>query len=71
MLNKLGSFRSHAIIEIQTLVGAHFTCWKQSGNLDYIAEVIKKDKFLYNNIENVSNKSHYYGGFAYRLINYI
>ena len=71
MLDKLGSFRSHAITEIQTLVGAQHAFCRWADTSDYIAELLENDKFLCDDIENVSNKRHHHRGFAYGLTNYI
>ena len=71
MLDKLGSFRSHAMTKIRTLVGAHYVFCKRPDTLDYVAELLEKDKFLYDDIKNVSNERHHHKGFAYRLTNYI
>lgn len=72
MLDQLGSFCNYAISKIQTLIDANYIFCKQPNTLTYIAKLPKKGKFLYDNIENMSNQTHYYKGFhIYRLINYI
>lgn len=38
---------------------------------NYIAKLLKKKKFLYNNIENMNNKKLYYKDFICELTNYI
>ena len=71
MLDKLGSFRSHAMTEIRTLVGIHYAFCRRPNISDYVAELLEKDKFLCDNIENMSNEKHHHRGFAYGLTNYI
>lgn len=71
MLDKLDSLYSYAITKIQTLVSAYHTFCKKPDILDYFAKLLEKNKFLYNDIKNVSNKRHYYRGFVCRLTNYI
>ena len=71
MLDKLGSFRSHAMTEIRTLVSAQYAFCRWSDTSDYVAELLKNYKFLCDDIENVSNKRHHYRGFACGLTNYI
>lgn len=58
--------------EIQTLVGAYYMFCKQPDTLDYIVELLEKNKFLCDDIKNVSNQNLYYKSFhAYELTNYI
>lgn len=71
MLDKLGSFRSHAMTEIRTLVGAHYAFCRRPDTSDYVAELLENDKFLCDDIENVSNERHHHRGFACGLTNYI
>ena len=71
MLDKLGSFHSLAMIKIWKLVDAHYTFCRRPDTLDYIAELLEKDKFLCDNIKNVSNQRHHCRSSAYRLTNYI
>lgn len=71
ILDKLSSFRSHATTKICTLISAYYVFYRRPDTLDYIAKLLKKDKFFYNNIENMDNQSHYHKSFAYRLTNYI
>lgn len=60
MFNGLGSFCSHIISDIQNLVRAHYAfCW-QPNTANYIVELLYKNKFLCNNIENISNKRCFY-----------
>lgn len=70
-LDKLSSFCSNIITKIQILVGAYYAFCKYLDILDYVAKLLKKDKFFYNNIKIVSNKRHHYKDFAYKLTNYI
>ena len=56
MLDRLGSFHSYAMTDIQTLVGAHYTFCKRPDISSYVADLLYKDKFLCDDIENVSNK---------------
>lgn len=71
MLDKLDNFCSYAMTRIQILINAHHIFCKQLDFSNYIAKLLEKDKFHYNNFENVSNQRHYYRSFAYGLINYI
>ena len=71
MLNKLDSFRSHAITKICTLVGAYYVFYRWPDTLDYVAKLLKKDKFFYDNIENMSNQRRYCRKSTYILTNYI
>ena len=71
VLNKLGNFCSHAITKIRTLVSAYYAFCKRPDTLGYVAELLKNDKFLWDNIENIGNQKLYYRISAYRLTNYI
>ena len=71
MLDKLSSFRSYAMTEIQILVGAHYPFCRRPDTSGYVAELLENDKFLCDDIENVSNERHHYRGFACGLTNYI
>ena len=39
MLDRLGGFRSHAMTDIQTLVGGHYAFFRQPNTLSYIADL--------------------------------
>lgn len=54
MLDKLGSFCNHIITKIRTLIGVYYAFCRWPDTLNYIAKLLKKDKFLYGNIENMS-----------------
>lgn len=41
--------------KIQILVGAHYAFYKETDILSYVGELLEKNKFLYNDIENMSN----------------
>ena len=55
MLDRLGGFYSHVMTDIQTLVDAYYVFYRRPDTSSYIADSPYKDKFLYDNIENVSN----------------
>lgn len=55
ILDKLNSFCSHTMTEIFTLVSVYYSFFKRLDTLDYLAELLKKNKFFYNNIENIGN----------------
>ena len=61
MLDRLDDFRSYVMIDLQTLVGAYYAFCKWPDISSYVADLLYKNKFLYDNIENVSNKRPYYG----------
>ena len=61
MLDRLGGFRSHAMTDIRTLVGAHYAFCRRTDTSSYVANLLYKDKFLCDNIENVSNGRPYCG----------
>lgn len=71
MLDKLSSFRSHTMTEIRILVGAHYAFCKRLNILDYTVELLEKNKFFCDDIENVNNSRHCKSFYAYRLTNYI
>ena len=71
MLDKLDSFRSHAMTKIRTLIDVHYVFCRWPDTSNYVAELFEMDKFLYDDIENMSNERHHHRGFAYRLTNYI
>ncbi len=55
MLARLGSFRSHSITNIRTLVAAHYAFCRWPDTSSYVADLLYKDKFLCDDIEKVSN----------------
>ncbi len=58
MFDRLGSFRSHSMSEIRNLVGSHYAfCW-QPDTLAYVTDLLYKNKYLCDNIENVGNPGH-------------
>ena len=61
MLDRFGGFRSYAMTDIQILVGVYHSFCKRPDTSSYIANLLYKDKFLCNNIENVSNRRPYCG----------
>lgn len=42
--------------EIQTFVGAHYIFSRHQDILYYIAKLLSKDKFFYDNIKNMSKQ---------------
>ena len=56
MLDRLGGFRSHPMTDIWTLVNAHYAFYRWTDTSSYIMNLLYKDKFLCDNIENMSNK---------------
>lgn len=71
ILNKLDSFHSYTITKIQIFIYIYNILCRQLNTLDYVVDLLKKNKFFYNNIEYISNKKYYYKGFFYKLTNYI
>lgn len=72
MLDKLGSLCSYIITNIWLLVDFYYVFCKRPDILDYIAKLLKKEIFFYNNIKNMSNQKYDYRGFyAYKLTSYI
>ena len=71
MLDKLNSFCSHTRIKIQIFIGGHHAFYRRPDTSNYFIELLEKGRFLYDNIENLSNKSHDYRRFAYGITNYI
>lgn len=71
MLNKSNSFCSYTMTKILILISTYYAFCRQPNILDYIADLLKKDKIFYNNIKNISNKRYYHRDFAYKLRNYI
>lgn len=55
MLDKLNSFRNYFITQSQILVDTDYVFRKQPNTSNYIAKMLKKDKFLSDNIQNMSN----------------
>ncbi len=55
MLDRLGSFHSHSMTNIRTLVGAHYAFCRRPDTSSYVMDLLYKDKFLFEDIENVSN----------------
>ncbi len=56
MLDRLGSFRSNAMTDIQTLVGAHNAFCRRPDTSSYVADLLYKDKFFCDDFENVNHK---------------
>ena len=61
MLDKLDGFRSYAMTDIWILVSAHYVFYRRPDTSSYITNLLYKDRFLYDNFENVSNRKPYYG----------
>lgn len=57
-MDRLGSFRSHSITDIQTLVESHYAFRKQSNTSTYIVDLLDKDRYFYDDIENIGNWGH-------------
>ncbi len=58
MFDRLGSFRSYSMSKIRNLVGLHYAfCWRPDTSA-YIIDLLYKNKYLCNDIENVGNLSH-------------
>lgn len=55
MLDRLGGFYSYAITDIWTLVGVYYAFGKRLDTSSYVADLLYKDKFLCDDIENMSN----------------
>ncbi len=55
MFDRLGSFRSHSMSEIRNLVGSHYAFCRRPDTSAYITDLLYKDKYLYDDIENVGN----------------
>ena len=60
MLGKFDSFYNYKITKIQTLIGTHYEFYKKLDILNYVAKLLKKNKFLFDIIKNISNQSYYY-----------
>ncbi len=58
MFDKLGSFRSHSMSEIRNLVGSHYVFFRQPYTSAYVMDLLYKDKYLCDDIENVGNLGH-------------
>lgn len=71
ILDKLGSFRIYTMTKIRTLVDVYYAFCRRSDTFDNIFDLLKKEKCLYDNIENVGNQKHYHKGFDYGLTNNI
>lgn len=56
MLDRLSSFHSQAMTNIQSLAGAHHIFYRRLDISSYVTDVLYKDKFLCDTIENVSNR---------------
>ena len=58
MFNRLGSFKSHSISKIRNLVGLHYVfCWQPDMSA-YVMDLLYKNKYFCDNIENVGNLGH-------------
>lgn len=60
MLNRLNSFCSHTITNIQTLIDVHYAFYRHLDSSSYIIDLLYKDKFFCDNIENVGNERLWY-----------
>lgn len=60
MLDKLGSFYSYTITKIQIFINDNYAFYRLPNILDYVAKLLKKDKFFYNNMKNISNKKRHH-----------
>ncbi len=44
--------------EIRNLVGSHYAFCRRPDTSTYVTDLLYKDKYLYDNIENVGNLGH-------------
>ncbi len=58
MFDRLSSFRNHSMSEIRNLVRSHYTFFWQQDTSAYVTDLLYKDKYLCDDIENVSNLGH-------------
>ncbi len=58
MFDRLGSFRSHSMSEIRNLVGSHYAFCRRPDTSAYVTDLLYKDKYLCDDIENVGNLGH-------------
>ncbi len=58
MFDRLGSFRSYSLSEIRNLVESHYAFCRRMDTLAYVTDILWKDKYLCDNIENVIDLSH-------------
>ena len=56
MLDRLGSFHSYEITDIRTLVDTHYALCRRPDTSSYVGDLLYKDKFFCDDIENVSNE---------------
>lgn len=54
MLDKLDNFHSYTMTKIRKLVGIYYEFYRRPDTLDYVAKLLEKDKFFYDDIKNVS-----------------
>lgn len=59
MLDRLNGFCNHAITDIKILVDAHYAFCRQPDISNYVMDLLYKDKFSCDDIEEVSNKKPY------------
>ena len=55
ILDKFGGFHSYAMTDIRILVSAHYVFCRRPDISSYVADLLYKDKFLCDNMKNVSN----------------
>ncbi len=55
MFDRLGSFKSHFMSEIRNLVGSHYAFCQRPDTSAYVTDLLYKDKYFYDDIENVGN----------------
>lgn len=55
MLDRFDSFRDYSKNKIWKLVGLHYVFFWWLDISNYISDLLSKDKYLYDNIENVDN----------------
>ena len=58
MFNRLSNFKSHFISEIRNLVELYYVFCQQPDTSVYITNLLYKNQYFCNNIENVSNPGH-------------
>lgn len=55
MLNRLGSFKSYSISKIRNLVRLYYAFYQQLDISTYITDLLSKNRYRVNDIENMSN----------------
>ncbi len=58
MFDRLGSFRNHSMSEIRNLVWSHYAFCQRPDTSAYVTHLLYKDKYFYDDIENVGNLGH-------------